>query len=401
MDFLKNSTVFAPSANVHRAKKTGLAPISFGDKVTVPVLPQGSTDATRLNVAVYMMMIGTSVSATTQMWKSYVACYVCLVTPTFAAGLSPSAFTRTEMSPSQVLALNNAMNDLRKAFDNNDEDAADAASVTIKGTALIPGLPTVNPTCDLLASSAEWQNKVILCHYSLVLFLAGKRVDGDDHSQITQARPLALRGKAHISEPLEFLEESLRLSDESHLAINNAWAEMSQLRSLVFSEYAYYSASDADMGQDLIYTTMHLLKFSNMAHAKITYDFLRAYPWAVEVPALRTSIGIYTDSVNAAKQMDLTLFPYVKLIHGDKAGIFPRKELEPLVACAATVNQATQASLSDFYRSNAFNPIVEAFLEEKDRRERIRDLGLKKQEKDLLDFEEQEYSTEAPLEEQA
>jgi hypothetical protein len=183
------------------------------------------------------------------------------------------------------------------------------------------------------------------------------------------------------------LEGELRLSDESHLAINNAWAEMSQLRALVFTEYAHYNASETDMAQDIVYTTMHLLKFSNMAHAKITFDFLRAYPWAVEVPALRTSIGIYLDSIKVASSMDQNLFPYVKLIYGDKSNVFPRKELEPLVACATTVNQATQTSLADFYRSNAFNPIVEAFIIEKERRENIRDLTLRKQESELKDYE--------------
>jgi hypothetical protein len=388
MDFLKSATTFAPTGLVARSKKTLLAPVTFVDKIIVPILPKNASDLTRLHTAIYMMMAGTSEEGTPSEWKSYVAAYVCLVTPTFPDGLSPGTFTKVEMSAAQVTDLNTHMTSLVTALEADDEGLADAASEALKSGPLIPGLPSINPNVDLLLSNGEWINKVVICHYSIVLFLAGKRLDGADHTQATVSRPLALRGKAHITDSLEFLEGELRLSDSSHLMINNAWSEMSQLRALVFNEYAYYSSSETDAGQDLIFTTMHLLRFSNMAHAKITFDFLRAYPWAVEVPALKTPIGIYADSVRASQKIDPAIFPYVKLIYGDKSNIFPRKELEPLVACAATVNQSTQASLADFYRSNAFNPIVEAFLEEKARRENIRDLTLKKQEVDLLDYEE-------------
>jgi len=387
MDFLSGSTAFSPAPIARSSKKGILAPISFVDKVVVPVLPKGTSDLTKLNMGTYLMMAGTSRKVNPAEWKTYVAAYVCLVTPTFTDGLSVGTFTKIEMTAAQITELNTAMGALKIALDEGNDDSAAAASATLKSRPFIPGAPSIDPEANLLAGNGEWANKVIVCHYSIILFLAGKRIDKEDHSQITVARPQALRGKAHISESLDFLEGELRLSDESHLAINNAWAEMSQLRALVFTEYAHYNASETDMAQDIVYTTMHLLKFSNMAHAKITFDFLRAYPWAVEVPALRTSIGIYLDSIKVASSMDQNLFPYVKLIYGDKSNVFPRKELEPLVACATTVNQATQTSLADFYRSNAFNPIVEAFIIEKERRENIRDLTLRKQESELKDYE--------------
>jgi hypothetical protein len=208
----------------------------------------------------------------------------------------------------------------------------------------------------------------------------GKRIEGDDHSAITASRPDAVKKKAHLSQQMAFLDGALKLSDNSHIPINSAWAELSALRALTITEFSKYSQNDTDFVQDLIYTTMHLLKWSGMTHAKITMNLLLAYPWIDEIPVLRTALGVYVESVVALMKVDPVLRPYVKLISGDKSAVFPRKELEPLVACAVSVAEETGEEIKKFYRSNAFVGVVEAFTEERDRRDRIREGKLARQE---------------------
>jgi len=255
-----------------------------------------------------------------------------------------------------------------------------------EGKAVVAGLPEIPKDKDWMSVHGEWIPKVLACHYSLVLFLAGKRVDGSDHTSMTVKRPKALRDKAHLGASVGFLDGALRLSDTSHLLINNAWAEMSILRSTCITEFAAFSASDTDFIQDIVYTTMHLLQFSGMQHAKITHGFLKAYDWVVEVPSLRNSLGIFVGSVKAMAKYPGEIQPYLKVIYGDKVDVFPRKELEPLVACALAVGREIDENLKDFFSSGEYAAIVEAFMDERERRRTIREGKILREEQEFLEL---------------
>lgn len=386
MEALKNTSAFSPTTGFQKSSKAALAPTSFSEKVQYYTLPENSTEDTRLVFSRYLAYCGTSDTGTLVAWKTWVVTWVCVVTPTFSSRLPSTNYRKIEVGAQQSTKLISLISQLQQALDSEDRAAVDSASIALRGFGDLPLLPRVNPEVDLGLGNGEWIGKVALCYYSLIVFLAGKRIEGSDHSQITSLRPRALRQKAHIAEDLDFLEGELRMSDHSHFMVNNAWAEMGQLRAVVFTEYSSYDSDETDVAKDIIWTSVHLMRYSSMNHALITYNFLQAYPWAVEMPALKTSISIYMASLREAGKIDPRLFPFLKLIYGDKAGLFPRKEMEPLIACALDDQEGTTATLADFYRSATFNPIVEAFRAEKERRENIRGLGLKKKETELMDF---------------
>lgn len=390
MDALKLTSAFSPSAGFQRGGKGALAPTSFSEKIPYYILPEGSSDEARLFLTRYLAYGGTSETARLPKWKSWVTTWVCAITPAFASRLPTSTFRKIEIGTDTMTQLVRNLDTLQIAVDNEDAETIETVRSELNDSLGMTSLPEPSPDINLGLGNGEWIGKVALCYYALVLFLAGKRMEGEDHSQITRARPRALRGKAHLTEELDFLEGGLRMSNHAHLSINNAWSEMGQLRSIVFQEYANYDAEDTDMSKDIIWTTMHMLRYSNMSHAVITYNFLQSYPWANEVPALKSSISTYVSSVKEASKLDQRLFPFVKLIYGDKTGLFPRKEMEPLIACATSVQSETAASLADFYTNASFNPVVDAFNAEKERRENIRELGLHKKEKELEDFFEME-----------
>lgn len=390
MSVVPKTSFFSPSAAALKGKKERPVSTAFVEKIQVPVLPRSSADATRVNIGVALMAAGTSLETSLVKWKSYIAAYACAVTPAIQGKLQTEFFNFTQLTDPQVQQLNEAVEQFRTTLEAGDESRLEASKALFLSGAKLPGLPAPNAKLAWEYLHGEMVPKMIVSHFSIVLFLAGKRIDGDDHTAITESRPLALRKKCHIDESCSVLDGELRLSNPSHLVINNAWAEVSSLRAACFTEYARFNQMDTDFTQDLIYTSLHLLKFSGMQHAKITYDFLRAYPWAAEVPSLKTSIAIYVDSIFAASKYDAALQPYLKLIYSDKVPIFPRKELEPLVACAIEVAEEVNPTIKDFYRSADYTAIVEAFMEERARRTAIREGRILREAMEISDYITQE-----------
>lgn len=395
MDTLKDLTIFSPSSGQVRGRKGPLMPIAFVDRVTVPVLPSNTTDEARLAYGFLLMCTGTSESTSMKEWKTYIAAYTATIAPGLVPRFPGSSYLAVPMVDTQVAELTRSYTSFKAAIESGDSGSLDAEVARVGASPVAPGLPKINTALDWADAEGEWITKILICHYSIVLFAAGKRVEGTDHSALSKARPEALRKKAHFPDVCGFLDGALRLSDTSHLQINNAWAEMSGLRALVLTEFSRYSQSETDFSQDLIFTTMHLLRFSGMQHARLTMDFLRAYPWAFEIPALRGPIAIYIESVRAAAKYDEGIQPFIKIIYGDKAAVFPRKDLEPLVACAVACATEASEALRDFYVSNDYSAIVEAFMEERERRQKIRDGELLLKEQSVMGGLE-EFATMTP-----
>lgn len=390
--------VFGPKNLSRVGKQQTPLKAAFIDKCMVHLLPGGVSEETREKIAFAMMMTGGSKDDMLGPWKQYIATYTFLMFPGLRKKADVSGFVFREVPMNEVNGIIQKIDSLIEALNSEDQTRISTAAAMLEGKAIYPGLPTIPSELDWMAGHGEWVTKVIACHYSLVLFLCGKRLEGDDHSAITKRRPDALRKKAHLGDTIAFLDGPLRLSDVSHLQINNAWAEVSSLRSVCIQEFALFSGMNTDFVQDIIHTSMHLLRYSGMQHAKITHDFLRANEWAVDLPSLRTPIGVYVDSVKAASRYPREIQPYIKLIYGDKADVFPRKELEPLIACALSVGRELNESLNDFYASGEFGPVVEAFLNERERRERIRQGEIVKREGELNLMEEdgEETDTDTP-----
>lgn len=386
MDSISKTSVFSPASGFQKGKKPQLSLTAFAEKIPYYALPDETTTANRLLVARYLAYCGTSESLRLPEWKTWIVTWACLITPAFMGRLPTTTFSKITMGPNIFPHVIQVVTNLENAHLANDREATDESGNAIKALNVMPLLPEIKHSVDMAFGNGEWSAKVALCYYSMVIFLAAKRIENDDHSSINDARPKALRGKAHIPDQLDYLEGELKMSDSSHLCINSSWSEMGQLRSVVFREYALYDDDEADLMKDILWTNVHLMRYANMGHALITYNFLQAYPWAADVPALKTSIGIYLNSLREASKVDQKLFPFIKLIYGDRSGLFPRKDMEPLVACSVAVQKETSSTLADFYTSSTFNPIVDAFLEEKARRDNIRDLGIQKAEKELVDY---------------
>lgn len=289
------------------------------------------------------------------------------LTPDLAPLFSATIYQPRQMSMVTIGSVDALFADLETAIEKDDVSTAKDITDKMSKLEWLSLFPIPTEGLNLAVANGEWTGTVVVCHYSIVLFMAGKRVAGDNHDQINIQRPRALRSKIHYSEPLEMLEGSFRMSNHCHTAVNDAWSDMSSLKAVVFTEYSKYDSPDSDESQNIIWTTMHMLRFSGMSHAAILFNFLQTYPWAGDMPLLRASLSTYIRSVVAASKVEKRVLPYVKLIQGDKSGLFARKELEPLIACAVAALQEVQPTLAAYYTKPEFSAIVEAFLERREK----------------------------------
>lgn len=381
---------FDPTASATATGATKAPPTAFTKKIVVPVLPAEATDDERVSWAFYLALCGTSTAGTLEQWKSYVATYTLATVPSIRGGLTTGVYNFVPLSPVQSASLVQALDRLITDLNASGDTPGIELTTRYYDAITIAGLPAPNRALSLHEVYGEWEPKVLVSHYSIVLFLMGKRVEKDDHTPITVNRPKAIRGKAHLDTICGLLDGALRLSDHSHNLINSAWAESGGLRSACITEMSKYTQSDVDILQDLIYTTLHLLRYNGMNHAKITYAFLQAYPWAWEIPALKGAIISYSNSCKAAVKYPVEIQPYIKLIYADKAPIFPRNEQDPLIACAVDVAMETSSTMDGFYVNPNFGPIVDAFRAERTKRETLRTQELEKKLAEVMMTEKEE-----------
>lgn len=365
-EVFKSSRMFAPRPYAPSLKK-GLLPVNLVQKTTIYLVPKDLTDRERLALGLAFALLGTSVSATLEQWKSYVCSYTCFLIPgilgrTPGDSYSQVHLTRATLAP--VLATIQAYMDVAYA----DEASNTLPDGGLDGLTIHSGLPSAHAPAECKWVGAEATMKHIYGHYSLVVFLAGKTIGEDNRVAITEKRPLAVIGKASLDEHTLILNGALRLSDASHVYLHAAWSEMTSFRSQCFLEFVGYASMEVNFAQDIIYTSVHLLRFSGMGHAKLSYKLIRAYPWVVNFSPLAGSVATFLDSVRESARVPEHLQPYLKLIYGDKSSLFPRKDMEPLIACAAAEEETMSDTMTQFYRSDRYSAIVDLFMEEKQRR---------------------------------
>lgn len=390
MDVTRVENLFAANPALLSKARAPPTSLSIVEKTPYYILPGSSSEETAVAWLLYLALMGTSVSPKVKEWKTWVLSYLVGVAPHLASKLPSRAYPREALSDQKVKDIVKVFDDIKALYSTKDRNVIVPGMKALCESVAISGCPPIAKDLAWETLSGDWDPKILLGHFSIVLFLAGKRIDGTDHSPITKARPEAVRSKAHLYTVRALLDGPLRLSDASHNLINSAWAEMAVARASAITEFATYSQSDTDFGQDIIYTTMHLLRWSGMQHARITMDFLHSYPWAVEVPQLRTFIAKYLDHMKTAAKFDPNVQPYLKVIFQDKVDIFPRKELEPLVGCALDTMESVSDTLKSFYRSSDYSSIVAAFREEAERRSNIRSKQLRAKEVQLDDFLDEE-----------
>lgn len=396
MEGFATASMFAPQIAKNKVKAGNLLPTRMVSKVRVVVFPSTLTQDEARYIGLAFAVLGASTTGSSDVWKSYLVSYTCFLFPELGRKLDSNAYEVLETSLESVRGQLDLIARLEYEALNAEDDSKDT-DTALSNFVLHTALPALGEIAGGQWVGVEAKIKQIYCHYATVLFLAGKKVsDARSRAQITTSRPLALISKYHLDDPTVILTGTLRLSDYAHEMLNLSWDELGAFKIACITRFADFGTDATNLPQDIIFTNLQLLKFSGMAHALINYKFLKAYPWAVEIPVLRSSIVTFIDSVAKSAKVEAKLQPFVKMMYGDKTDLFPRKEMEPLIACAVAAETDVHESLSGYYTTQKFGPVVEAFLEERQDRERIRNRaarGLKARDSNS-DVEEEVPSSE-------
>lgn len=366
---LDTARMFAPRAYAPQASRT-LMKTRLVKKTMIYTFPTDLSEEELLSTGLAFMLMGTNTTASLEEWKSYVCSYTCFLIPEMRGKLALENYAYTAVSKASmapILARLQTYIDKGLA-EEEDNNLSDTGLVNIT---LHAGLPAASAPSGYKWVGAEATMKHIYAHYSLVVFLAGKIITDVNRAAITENRPGAIIGKCNLDEETLTLVGALRLSDPSHTYIHAAWAEMTTFRAACFLEFMNYASMNVNFAQDIIYTSVHLLRYTGLTHARFAYKLLKANPWVREFPPLQGSVTVFEDSLRESMKVPSLLQPYLKLIFADKSNLFPRKEMEPLVACAVAIEEQMSDTVQQFYRSDKYAAIVDLFMDERQQRSSI------------------------------
>lgn len=358
--------MFAPKAYAPSASKA-LMKTRLVKKTIVFILPSDISEADMMAVGLAFMLMGTATGAPLESWKSYVCSYTCFLLPEIQGRLPAESYTFVSLSKAAITPV---LARIQQYVDMGlvEDDANKLPDDGLAGVTLHPELPAAGAGAGYKWCGAEATMKHIYAHYSLIVFLAGKIITVDNREAITEKRPAAIIGKCNLDENTLTLNGPLRISDDGHVYINAAWSEMTIFRATCFLEFIQYASMEVNFAQDIIYTSVHLLRYTGLSHARFSYKLIMSNPWVKDFAPLQSSYTTFEDSLKESIKVPALLQPYVKLIFADKSSLFPRKEMEPLVACAVAMEQEMHDSVQQFYRSDKYAAIVDLFLAERQRR---------------------------------
>jgi hypothetical protein len=399
MDVFAKSSMFAPQGTQKKIKADVLLPTRLTAKVQVYLFPTTLSEEVSTKIGFSFALIGSSSNKSSVEWKSYLVSYTCFLFPQITRSLDKNNYEISELKVDDIKEILDKVSKLVEAS-KAEGDESSIKTGFLSGLKFHDGLPSLGETSNEAWLGAECKMKHVYCHYATVLFLAAKQVtDANSRTQISKSRPEALIRKYHLDEETGILNGSFRLSDHAHIMLNVAWAEMGAFKVNCVTSFAKFSSDEANLAQDIIYTNMQLMKYSGMTHAQISYKFLKAYPWAADIPILRSSVVTFIDSLIQSNAVEAYLQPFTKIMYGDKSALYPRKDMEPLVACAVAAETDVHETLQGFYTSQKFGAVIEAFLEERKDRE-IRRNRLARGIKGSMAYEEAHEDSEESGDEQ-
>lgn len=193
-----HSKFFSPDVTHGASKGKRLVKSALSSAIPVPVLPTTMNVQDRMKFLAVMASVGTSEEESVASWKVYILAYTLMLFPAIEGMLPRDIYAPIPISTEGIETVIRAYDALEQIPDDYEADELHEHETAFIQTVVAPGVPRPGGTCLPRYLREETTRKIIACHYSILLFMAGKRVDGADHSSLTRARPEALIKKAHL-----------------------------------------------------------------------------------------------------------------------------------------------------------------------------------------------------------
>ncbi|TQS37822.1 hypothetical protein Golomagni_01692 [Golovinomyces magnicellulatus] len=248
MSILRDNPLRPALANHDNTQVRELLRTRLDDNVICYTIPKNASRETVLDVAFACALACTSETASLSQRKNLVVTYTNILIDGIIQRLSRVTVKTSRITPENLSKLR----DLFTKFDEKDkpddytypQDAFD--NFNIDGD-----LPQMKPgsTCDNITYSRR--EKSLYAHLSLVIFLAGKKIEDINRTIITIARPKVLIEKYRIP-------GTATLNGPAMIS-KHAYLEMTTFTGECFEEFSGYTTSNTNLYQDILNFNVTLL----------------------------------------------------------------------------------------------------------------------------------------------
>jgi hypothetical protein len=228
----------------------------------------------------------------------------------------------------------------------------------------------------------EWT--AMYAFLGVICFTVNKDITGSGENALRSARFIALSNKYKWSpDKYTFLGGSLSPNEHAFEMTTAAWKRLPVTRRVFFSYAGKIGELSGTAEDEALYTTVRLMKWTDLAHVQIITTFLSQYGWAGSCPALRASITEYNNSISqmvsmcpvlydtmgrkitrtgGAEARDVALLPFIKAIHGDGLDVARRDRFLPLLYVAHKVLSTDNTTLASYQVPESFQAAYDEFI---------------------------------------
>lgn len=331
------------------------------EEIIVYKWPANVSNDSRLKLLTLFTVCGKSSDISHSKWQSWVIsfstlCFSELELKIKAEGSREIVFKTLANDTIQTgLALFSAM--------SNAEDEEDAALAASRKAFVLPErFPDVDPTSEFFHTDLLFCETIpaIYGFNSLLLFMAGKKMNDINSRAVAEARPTAIINTYKAEAAAYILTGDGKIDPKNYVWVNLCWTKSQAAKKAIFTEVAAFAKS-ATQAQAVTYTTAKLLEFVGMQPAFYIHKFLISNPWCSNISIVRPAIAKYHDSLKEIARVPAYLQPYYKVIYGESTKAFHRQALLPLTACAIAYDRITNPTLANYALGEGADSAVNAF----------------------------------------
>jgi hypothetical protein len=217
-------------------------------------------------------------------------------------------------------------------------------------------------------------------YYGLVCATIQKDASRTGWEALSKNRPRALISKYGWSvDQYPYIGGSYSYSQPAAMWMRRQWMLMSQMRRALFTYFCSLGTLDTSAADESLFTTVRLMRWTDLSHIAIIYRFLTEHPIAAEAPVLTPHVAVYHTAVqqliqwcpdvkdsagapvfgaDGIVQKDTSALAFVKIFYYDKGEIAPRKIMEPLLQVAGAFLTAGDALLAGYSFPTGYTALV-------------------------------------------
>lgn len=214
----------------------------------------------------------------------------------------------------------------------------------------------------------------------LLIFSMHKDVKTNQGNALMVARPLALQRKYGKTDTEYVLWGSHgRPKQQAFLKCSAIWKIIPMTRYHLMSDFVASSAGLAHAEREALFTTVRLMRWTDLAHIPIIDEALRTFDLLKVCPILQSEIAAYVAGIKQMYEMmpwmmnadkthalnekgekikDITTLPYLKALHGDRKTIAQRNTMESLLAVCHSFLLAQRPTLNAYTAPKSRNNVI-------------------------------------------